>query len=585
MIGRIWGWDTETIQKGKNNTQYPYTFQIYGGPGLSFLCENPTLSPDRFRNEFFKFLDQQALSGDIFVCYNLEFDGLQTFFRDDLSIYGKKIFRRFPFKSKTITITGVLSYPTPFLEMYISDGRKITFIDSSKFFEGMNLEKVALQYKTIPKMKRPSYIGKRFPTDREKPSFFKYAMVDAQVCYELGLIIKKYHELANLNAITFSVAHLAGTNFNINFCDNHKLDYPGQGIDFAALQAKYGGYRASYIQQGVYKRYAHLDVVSLYPYVMSKMKAYFNGKYYQTTRLEREGIYKIQTILPKNETQPLFLKRIKGHKIEFQPLNAVISFWCTEPEITAYKKIHKKWKYKILNGFVWRGQSKNRPLARWVELHFKEKAKYSKNGPEKFKRDFHKDMMNHLTGKFDANIGVTEEKFITKDGEKDFSYKRPGMLRNYFVAAVLRGAARAYTWIKGYNKSVQYMTDSIDIPVKYANSRYFNIGSGLGQWEIEAVGDFIFYRTGLYLYFNWRKNKEPLKNALHGFQSDWRKFLELVRLGGGTYTRTKMMRVKESLKRDGGLTAFKFYDKKFELKNVSKKLTEEIKSWLRNKTL
>lgn len=586
MIGRIIGWDIETAAFGSQGTQYPYLFQIYGGKGVEYIHENKTLSSKSFTTAFIKFLDDFCLPNDVFVNYNLGFDGPQTFFRQDLQVINRKVFRRFQVGNKVLTVTGILDNPTPFLECYFNDGRKIYFIDSSKFFEGLNLADVAKQYSSISKMERPSCIG-RIPSYKERSNYFKYAMIDAQVCYELGLIIKKYHDLASLKNVTFSVAHLAGTSFNQNFCDSRKLDNPGPGIEGAAYWAKFGGYRCSFLKQGIYKNYSHLDIVSLYPWAYSNMKAYFDGRYFQTMKLEPEGIYKIQTVLPKDEIQPLFLGRVK-HRIIMQPLNTPVTFWTTEPEISVYNKIHKAWKYRILNGYVWRGQNSNRPLAKWVALHFAEKSKYQKGTPDEYKRNFHKDMLNHLTGKFDASISTNEECYITSEGEKDFSTKRPGMLRNYFVAAVLRAKARAKVWFDAYGLSGQFMTDSIDIPMRYATKKYFDIGSNLGQWAVEVPrGDMVFYRNGAYLYFDSIKKTSlpPLKNALHGFQNDWHVFLGLLRLGGGWYERHKMMRIKESLRKDGGLSAFKFYDKPFEFKNVSKKLQEEVTKWLKGKRL
>jgi hypothetical protein len=205
-------------------------------------------------------------------------------------------------------------------------------------------------------------------------------------------------------------------------------------------------------------------------------------------------------------------------------------------------------------------------------------------------------MLNHLTGKFDASVTLNKESWLTGSGEIELAKVKPGMVRNFFVAALLRAKIRARVWgdSRYWQKnplrpSIQEMTDSIDVPLSELHR--FKTGEGLGRWGEECRGDIVFLRAGTYIYFDSKKRQktEPLKLAYHGLQIkkkdgtfDVKKFLKMC-LVGGTYTRKRMIRVKESLKRDGigAGSALSFHDKRFEFPATTKQFKRELSVWLR----
>jgi hypothetical protein len=133
------------------------------------------------------------------------------------------------------------------------------------------------------------------------------------------------------------------------------------------------------------------------------------------------------------------------------------------------------------------------------------------------------------------------------------------------------------------------MTDSIDIPRKELHR--FKLGKGLGQWGIKSEGDLIFLRTGTYTYWG-RKSHDT--EGHHGIQLrnkktnkfDVKQWFRFLKKGGGTYTRRRMVRAREALRRDGlsAKSALLFHDKKFTFK-VSKTFREEFKQWLRKRRI
>jgi hypothetical protein len=590
MTSTVIGFDTETVQAGPHNAQYPYTAQFCLESGTEFYLINPTLSPKRMREMCCRWLWRYFPHGGVLNAFNLPFDAEQAFFRDRLQVTKDRIFERFQVtRAHWFVLKGNLGEGTPFLEIHFSDGRHGVFIDSAKFFEGMNLAGISARHTNLKKLERPKYLGKRKPNDKEAARFREYAMVDARVCVELGKIIRQYHAKAGIENQTFSIAHLAGEYFFQKTCDGRKLDDPGPKVQEFAYDAKFGGYRASYREQGIYPGYAHLDVVSLYPFAACKMLPYIGGEFVRSSKIEREGIYRISTVL-EEKGRPLFYKRNPHNNLSFQALRTPITFTTTEPEIMVYRNRFPSWKFKIIEGYRWKGNTHQAaPLKTYMMEHFQEKAKYEKGSPDEWKRNYHKDLMNHLTGKFDATIrqGATSEiVYITPEGEKSYSTPRPGKLQNYFVAAILRGYARAFMWNSTFGIPVaQYMTDSVDIPKRFIGR--FKQSKALGGWDLETEGTMIFFRTGCYGYYN--RVKGWTKTALHAISLNFEDFIRIIsgpptgtgkNKGQYGYTKTRMMRVAESLRRDGGKTAFRFAPAWKNIPGVGDKFNKAVRLWV-----
>ena len=588
MLNKVWGFDTETVMNKGGG--WPYTFQLTCGEKQIYYV-NDSLNAEQFRAAFLKTVYENCEDGDALFSFNLFFEN-QVLFRDMLY---KFIKNRICEKFHGCLIEGVLEDPTPFLKLRWKE-KTVYVIDSAKFFGdggGNTLASIAKSYTDIPKLERPSYLGQRKPKRSEEDYFRNYAMVDSLVTEELGKIVKKYHEETGLSEWCFSAAHLAGTSFRDFFTEGKKLDLANAHIEACASWARFGGYRQIHGQGGIYEKYAHLDLDSAYPWAMFNMRSYFQGNYYRSKRVPKdgEGLYKISTILPMDDIRPLFLKRGKN-KIELQPLSVPVIFWTTGFEINAYRRVFPRWTYEIMEGWEWRGQSKKKPLREWVKKFHKLKSQVKKEDKlNKWKRDFAKAMLNHLTGKFDSSIELSKETWLTGKGEIELNEVRPGMLRNYFVAALLRAKVRARVWGDSryweqfpVKPSLQEMTDSMDIPL--SELKRIKLKNGLGNWGKEIEGDIVFIRGGTYFYF---QGKKLLKAAYHGLQLrdkngnfDYKRLFGLILKGEGTYTRHRMVRAREALRTDGlsADTALSFYDKVFKV-SFKNKLIEELTVWLR----
>jgi hypothetical protein len=229
-----------------------------------------------------------------------------------------------------------------------------------------------------------------------------------------------------------------------------------------------------------------------------------------------------------------------------------------------------------------------------MQEHFVGKAKYQKGSADEWKRDFHKNLMNHLTGKFDASIregALDETVWVTPYGEKHFGGRRPGKLQNKFVAAILRAYARAFMWEKTIKLPVvQFMTDSVDVPLKYKNR--FKLSKAMGGWDLEAEGTLIFFRTGCYGYYS--KKLGWTKQALHAISMGFQDFLKTIagkprgvgeNRGNYGYWKVRMTRIAESLRRDHGKTAFSFGPAWKNIPGVDEKFSRRVAKWLKSQKL
>lgn len=593
MLGRVWGFDTETVLK--NGGGWPYTFQLVSGE-IQLFYEQKNLNATQFRAAFLNAVDRYCEDGDALFSYNLFFEN-QVLLRDRMWLFREN--RLTGFSVGNCKISGVLEDPTPFLSLKFPN-KTVWVLDAAKYFQGDHggsLEEVAKEFLPIRKLKRPGYLGQRKPKPHEMARFKAYSMMDSYLTSDhgLGQLVLNYHKEAGLDQWCFSVAHLAGQFFNKKFCGGKKLDLASNQIEGGAVWARFGGYRRGWGEPGVYEDFVHLDLKSAYPWAYRNMRAYFGGQYVVSHVVPRdgEGVYKIETILPNRDIRPLFQKRGKHGEIQTQPINTPISFWTTGHELLAYRRVWPAWKYRIIKGYEWKGQNKNKPLERWADYAFG--IKDSAKDKSDWRYHFGKALANHITGKFDSSLKMSEETWLTPSGPVTFQDTRPGSLRNYFVAALIRGKVRARVWGDSrywqqfpVRPSIQEMTDSIDIP--RSELHRFKLGKGLGQWGIDSEGDLIFNRTGTYTYWG----KKAGKVAYHGVQMrnkrtnrfDVKMWFRFLRKGGGTYTRKRMVRVREALKLDGitARRALYFYDKKFTFK-VSNKFKEEFRAWLKKRRI
>lgn len=578
----VWGFDTETI-KGQ-----PYTFQLSFGDKRIYY-EN-VLGNSKFREAFFKTIFKECEDGAIIFSYNLFFE-ITVLFRDKVELLSKNRFKWF---TENYFVEGMVENPTPRMVLY-GKNKKIYFVDASRFFTGDRkidtLEKVANSYLEVPKMKRPKYIGERKPKRNELEYFKKYSMIDAYLAEKLGEIIIEYHNLVNIKEVTFSISHLAGKAFKQNYTDGKGLDLANDQIENYADEARRGGYRAAHVGEGVYRDICHIDLDSAYPFAMSILPAFYGGKFSRCNSLNDYGLFKIKTKLPLSD-RPYFQKKIysqsgKSVRLEFIEQEREVVFWTTGFEIKNFKSIFKEWKYEILSGYIWKGQSKYKPMKAWVEFWHKRKIEIDKDDKKRApERQFAKLMMNVISGKADSVIFERESYWITKDGIEENGTTINGSLKNYFVATLIRAIPRSICWKTGFEtESLFEVTDSISIERKYLKK--INIENKLGGWGFETgkkfKTDLVFEKLGTYFYFPQRGKlkKGPVKYALQGFHQDWKTYFQLLKKGVvGSYQKLRMNKIKESLRQNKPEKVLTFEKKTWNWE-ISANYRKAVLKWLK----
>lgn len=570
------GLDTETLP-GK-----PYTFQQATDLGHRELTYVDGCAP-LIRQKFYELLDQVP-NGQFALgaFYFFRFD-VQTIFFDKPDYWkGSAALDAVDVDNNGVLWTGALTWPTVFLRLK-RGSKKIFLIDLFRFWEGglaRCCEKLDLP---VRKMEHPPcVVENREPTPDERAYFEEYALIDAEAALSLLGLLDSLWEMDD-NPPSFSNAHESGRVFKKRYAPGG-LDAP----DILAMQAGewayHGGRNALRLPTVpcVIKNCSLADVSSQYPAVCYyDLPAFYGGKWIwrDNKPLEPNGIYEILTgnLAEGARVLPDFLMDHQGRYFRHadRPCNTkkkckihnhgpLVHSWFTGVELiaaieTGALDLRSWW------GFSWEGPNDNRPLARYMLDHYREKSA-SRENEVLYQRNKYR--LNTLTGKFIATI--PRGKFL---GDGSFErWRLPGSLYNPPVAALITAHGRTQIYREECRIPVFHTaTDSIVIPAEYEPIERPRLVEGLGAWEKQVTGDFICGRNKLYAFISpeitekgftgrkkdgkktllFYKGQKVLKYARHGFQGDILDFLEAAISGAPAleYKYQHMGGIRESRKR------------------------------------
>lgn len=571
------GLDTETLP-GR-----PYTFQAATDLGHRELTYVDGCAP-LIRAKLYEFLDQVP-DGQfgLGAFYFFRFD-VQTVFFDKPDYWkGSAALDAEDVDNNGVYWTGALTWPTVFLRLKRGK-KKLFLIDLFRFWEGglaKCCEKLDLP---IRKMDRPACVTEnREPTPEERDYFEEYALIDAEAALSLLGLLDSLWEMDG-NPPSFSNAHESGRVFKKRYAPKG-LDMP----DTLALQAGewayHGGRNALHLPQVpiVIPNCTLADVSSQYPAVCYyDLPAFFGGSWIwrDNKPLDPNGIYEVLTgnLSEKAREMPDFLMdhqgryfrhadrpcNLKKTKCKIHNHGPLAHFWFTGVELLAAMELGAL-ELRSWWGFAWEGQDENRPLARYMLDHYREKSA-TRGNEVLYQRNKYR--LNTLTGKFIATI---PRGAFMADGSFQ-KWRLPGSLYNPPVAALITAHARTQIFREECRIPVFHTaTDSIVIPAQYAPLDRPRIQEGLGLWEKQVTGDFVCGRNKLYAFLDpeitekgftgrkkdgkktliYFKGRKVLKYARHGFQGDILDFLEAATVGAPRleYKHQHMGGIRESRRR------------------------------------
>lgn len=524
----VYGLDTETCE-GE-----PICYQFSDGKQdrISFVNKRNITS------KFLDYLDslkQGKHDKSVIYVLNLLFDFCQLFYP-----YWRKIIEQeqkkgqFDFKVDGWNVKGFITEDSQFAE--IRKQRKVFWlVDIGRFFIGISLDRAI---KTLLKEKGkeipPKNLGKIKFKKKDK-KFLKYALWDVKKTQQIGDLITSFHNEWDVTQ-TWSIAQLAERIFRHHFLKENIKTCPYEIIR-PALCSYHGGRNGFYIKPGFYKKVYSYDLVSAYPFAMTKLPNFKNGEYYKVKKYEAGymGIYKISGFKKPCKYPAFFSHDFKEIKGEFKDV------WITCFEYEQAIK-YKEVKITSCEGYIFYPKCYEKtPLQEYVETFVKLKKETPKDHPY---YEFYKRLLNALYGKF---IQMREEKL-----DDDTKRWITGQMFHPFIASLITGYTRAMLHnLEHKFNSIHTSTDSIKTFQKVP-SRY--LGKNLGDLSLEVEGKCLILRSRLYLHYD--KEGELKKYALHGFKGKPETLLKLWQNKTKRYKVLRMVKPKEAIIQNKKLFVF-----------------------------
>lgn len=252
----VFGFDIETYNKNK-----------------SFYCAS--LYGDNFQKTFFSKRDiidfikshSKLFRSSIIAATNLSFDFMGTFYNEPEI---KKV--SWLWRNSDLIIASLYFHNGDFISrkerkrLGIRHSHKVSFIDTFNY-AALSVEKQG-QILGIPKLEKPSCLGRLPKDDIERDYLLRYNMRDSEISQKfIKFLYKSFHDLGATPKLT-----LASTSMSLFKNKYLKETYYRHSINDLIEQFKgyYGG-RCEAIGRGYIEGYEYYDFNSLYPFCMTKI--------------------------------------------------------------------------------------------------------------------------------------------------------------------------------------------------------------------------------------------------------------------------------------------------------------------------
>lgn len=384
-------------------------------------------------------------------------------------------------------------------------GPAVHWIDSAAFCPpGSRSLAAALKIYGVPykKMAAPEGLGQRPLWD---DSFQSYALNDARAEEALGVQIMARHKEYDI-APCVSLPQMAGKILRHHFFQKgERLLYPPADCRHAAELSYHAGKNGFYAPRGFYEALYEYDINSAFPKAMREMPSLCKGKYARV-KTYRPGLLGLYLISGNRlgGTYPIVYDH--AFKVVGDPAGPFERLWVTGFEIDILQK-DPNYIFKVHEGWVFRHDKtyKHSPLQAFVD-HFWKLKNETPKGPL---RDFYKNILNSLYGKFAAcreNRPVIETAWgpMAYDGYWDEPLSGPGSQRHYIAGALYHPFIA--TQITGYVRRELFLLEqrahALHAATDSVKSRLDLVTSNdLGGIKKEVYGNCYLFRNKLYLHF------------------------------------------------------------------------------------
>lgn len=563
----IYGADSET----KNGE--PMTFQFYS--------EHVKLNRIEFVNarnateKFFAVLESlKPKCQHVFYCHNLDFD-LPEFFwsvKEKLvAISGGE----YEFTYGDWHVSGVYGKPT--FAKCVNRRRQVTVIilDSFSWFQSSLAKAAEIVCPNLPKLKfRDKDFGSK-QYKRTDKDFVAYAMRDAEIAFHIGVLVQEFHREFDIQQAV-SLADMSAKIFRHHFL-RYTIPQPSTDIVRAAWHSYHGG--KNNVVPGAAPAWhldvAALDISSAYPYAMSELPAFSNGKLYKrldrTTRapryIEPLGVYLVSGDVQRCDWPVIFT-----HSFEPITEGRFSDVWIQGYEL-AEAVSSGEVKVRKMRGYYYDSERDTVTPALKAFVEYFYKLKSTEKNPTK--RYMYKIILNALYGKFIQTRKTSRVLYTDIDTNEttDSETLIAGGMFHPFIATATTAHTRAYIHqVEHAHRALHTATDGVFAKATKPKRIAGRPREGLGSLQVEARGDLCLLRNKCYLMYapngktvsQYFAGKRIAKFAKHGFQGTVYDLERMVAHRKRKYTASRPNRLREAVKR--GLPVNKFETRDYTLK-------------------
>ncbi|QDI73892.1 DNA polymerase [Nitrosopumilus spindle-shaped virus] len=479
---------------------------------LSNSKNNDTLygSVDKLPTIFdvFRYLKRlKTTKNTYFVAWNLKFDASVLLKCMDKSILTKFYYgiedEKYQIKINDLTITYLhkkcltFQYKTNVVKIY----------DAMQFFMGAgeggksSLDAVAKVYLGEQKQYKGKYQDKKFPsklTKKELEEIVEYCQLDCTLTEKLmDIWVDAFYKNFNFYPNAFySAGYLTSQLFKTklkSFPSFRKIPFPVQSL---AYECYFGG-RFEIMERGKLSNIHHYDINSAYPYAMTLLPDFDNGKWIKITSMEKfqkykkyVGFYRIQVKSNERNVSPFLFRGFNGQV--YAPRGEFITF-TTSFEIVSSENYDVEIKEIIGYAFIPKSKVKTK-FNRLIESMYEARLK-QKNPGQKY---VYKVLVNSGYGKFAQNKPA------------------PKNLFNPVYCAAITGKCRSMLLDAAKDNKediVMFATDGVFSKKKLKLPTPKK--KVLGAWDYEFHPDMLLVMAGIYSVNN--KENKKLKTKSRGF--------------------------------------------------------------------
>ena len=453
------------------------------------LCGSTVWMP-QIKDYFQYFKNLKITSNTAFFAWNLKFDAEVI-----LKSLGKKTLEKFYRNDKfKVVYNGFKIIYIPKKHLSISRNKTtIHFYDAMQFYLD-SLDNASKKYLHNKKQYDGKYQDKNFPDVmqiKEIEKIADYCKYDCKLTKDLiDLWIDAFYKNFKFHPDKYySAGYITSQYFKKQlpiFPTFTDIPYEVSNI---AYKSYFGGHFEQF-SRGYHTKVHHYDIKSAYPYAMSLMPDFLNGKWFKMKNIKQifssdAGFFQIKIRINETQLCPLPVRKLSG--LVIYPTGEFITH-CTLDELKSIMNYDID--IKIISGYIYKSK-----------IHAETKFNH-------LIKDMYRKRMKQTT---EAQKYVYKVLINAGYGKFAQSKPEPRGLFNPVICSYITGKCRSMLLdvvLDNKNDIIMFATDAIMSKKKLK----LKIGNQLGNYDYEYHPKFINLMSGIYAFNTKQKSKLRTKN-------------------------------------------------------------------------